>query len=210
MGEETSVCPSCGMPQRHGPGIIGTRMYCRYCGSALTQQGTFKVAAQPCENHPEAPSVGSCKECGGGFCEYCLYVLPRSERGYVCEKCLGEVIHRIRTNNVLRGLVVTAFLVSIPLSYAQSFAQYPFAFLMMLLVMAFPGIGSLFEPVEFYSLASKMHEFASSPGSVIVTCGNCGAVYHYAPDKIDSDNEVVCQNCNRIINMQGAPGQASY
>jgi DNA-directed RNA polymerase subunit RPC12/RpoP len=86
----------------------------------------------------------------------------------------------------------------IPLYTTSSVYSYGMFFVLYILVKLF----DVFRPVHLPLLASRIHEHVPNPDSVYVKCLNCGSAYHYGPDKVAPDLTVVCQNCNRTINLQ--------
>ncbi len=196
------VCPSCGAPQDNGSPSSGVQSFCRYCGSPLAFIGDVRKRTGPCQNHPDVPSAGTCKKCGGRFCENCLYVLREMRHEYVCEVCLDETKHRIRINRIFGALLTIVIAVAwIPLSTTQ----YVYPYLLFVAFYILEGLVGIFRPIEFPLLATKMHEFTPNPGSIYVKCLNCGSAYHYGPDKVEPNRTVVCQNCGRTINLEGEP-----
>jgi len=200
------VCPSCGVRQDDKLLGYGIQPVCRYCGSPLALSRDAKEETGPCQNHPDVQSVGACKECGGRFCENCLYVLRELKHEYVCETCLEGATHRTRNNRVLMGLVTIVIgVVYIPLSSTV----YVYSYGVLAVIYILEGLFSILRPVRFPLLASTMRELTPNPDAVYVKCLNCGSAYYYGPDKVGPDGTVVCQNCNRTINLQGDPNRIS-
>lgn len=202
--KRAAVCPSCGAPQDNGSPSSGVQSFCRYCGSPLAFIGDASKRTGPCQNHPDVPSAGTCKECGGRFCENCLYVLREHRHEYVCETCLEGTEHRVRIRRVFMALLTILLAVAwIPLSTTQ----YVYPYVVFVVIYILEGLFDIFRPVHFPLLATKMHEFTPDASSVYVKCLICGSAYHYGPDKVEPNRTVTCQNCNRMINLQGEPEQ---
>jgi DNA-directed RNA polymerase subunit RPC12/RpoP len=69
------------------------------------------------------------------------------------------------------------------------------------------GISGVMLLLFFLARPPLLSETVPQADSVYVKCLNCGAAHHYGADKVAPDRTVVCQNCNRTINLQGEPAE---
>jgi len=105
LERETLTCPFCGAPHR---GVIpsGTvQVKCKYCG------GTILVpsSAPCCPGHPEVLAVGLCNDCGGSYCDSCLYLAKIKEATlYLCPGCYKK---RVATGTTVAFVLLALCLV---------------------------------------------------------------------------------------------------
>ncbi len=86
--EEAFTCPMCGAPYRMLIPAGFVQVKCNYCGASVLVPPHLGGAVQQCPNHPDALAIGICNDCGGNFCDRCLYLFE--DRGgtlYLCSKC---------------------------------------------------------------------------------------------------------------------------
>lgn len=201
------VCPSCGTAQDDSLPEEASQVRCRSCGYSVALSSDIMGSTELCSNHFDALSVGTCHACGKRLCENCLYVHRTNKREYVCEACLEGTKRRDRVNRILVGVPMTIIMVYLfPLGTTWH-TSYPLYAILGIL----EGLWIIFGPIRYPLLAeqygNEANESIPSTYSVYVKCLNCGAAYHYGPDKVGPDVRVVCQNCNRTLDMDGAPIQ---
>jgi len=114
LERETLTCPFCGAPHREVIPADTVQVKCRYCG------GTILVpsSAPRCPNHPEVLAVGLCNNCGGSYCDSCLYLSNvKNATLYLCPNCFKNREAMGTTVTLILGslvLLLGFFLVLIP------------------------------------------------------------------------------------------------
>lgn len=152
-GESAFICPFCGAPYRELIPVGVVQVECRYCGATVLVPPRLGGAVQRCPNHPETLAVGLCSECGGNYCDRCLYRQETlAEPGqanaplkyYICPKCLEEKNARL-ARGYLRGgasgLVLSLFLFMVGLIFALETVGH--GLLVMSFVLFFVSLGVL-------------------------------------------------------------------
>ena len=210
MKREAFVCPYCGAPQPDRSEFEGIGSPCHFCGKPLSIFREVENTTGWCQNHPDVSSIGTCDKCGQEFCGDCLHVYRYLE--HVCEKCLEEMGAYGRMKKAIEGLIlVAAGMYLVPSPLGPHFLGFnAFAFLLLIV-----GLWLILWPTSYPLLADEINiadmcgnQFEICTGSIYVECLNCGAGYYYGPEKLGPDRMVVCQNCNRRINLQGEIDQS--
>jgi len=131
---ETLTCPFCGAPHR---GVIpsGTvQVKCEYCG------GTILVpsSASRCPNHPDVLAVGLCNDCGGSYCDSCLYLYKIKDATlHLCPSCFKKrKAKEVRVTLILGVLCLLIGFLNILVAPSLEAALRGFA----IFVFAFPAI----------------------------------------------------------------------
>lgn len=114
MEPETLICPFCYAPFREVVPSGTVQVRCRYCGGIIL----IPSMAPRCPNHPGVLIVGLCNDCGGSYCDGCLY-LQKVENAtlYLCPSCFKRREAKGTTVALIMGfllLLLGFFAVLIP------------------------------------------------------------------------------------------------
>lgn len=82
------ICPFCGGVYRESISLGTAQVKCKYCGGAILVPPHLGGAGWSCPNHPDVLAVGFCNDCGGRYCDACLYFYS-IEHGalHLCPAC---------------------------------------------------------------------------------------------------------------------------
>lgn len=85
---EMIICPFCGGVYRESISLGTAQVKCKYCGGDILVPPHFGGASSRCPNHPDVFAVGFCNDCGGRYCDACLYYYSL-EHGilHLCPAC---------------------------------------------------------------------------------------------------------------------------
>lgn len=85
---EMIICPFCGGVYREPISLGTAQVKCKYCGGTVLVPPHFGGEIWRCPNHPDVFAVGLCNDCGGRYCDSCLYFYSL-EQGtlHLCPDC---------------------------------------------------------------------------------------------------------------------------
>ena len=110
--EEAFACPMCGAPYKKliPAGVV--QVECNYCGASVLVPPHLGGALEQCLNHPDALAVGMCNDCGGSFCDRCLYVFEgRDGTLYLCSQCYKNRNSSNRLSYLVASPVVAVMII---------------------------------------------------------------------------------------------------
>ncbi len=82
-------------------------MKCKYCKGTILVPPQFGGGVFRCPNHPEVLAVGLCNDCGGNYCDNCLYLYDvRDGTLNLCSNCARKRETRGTTISLISGSLI--------------------------------------------------------------------------------------------------------
>jgi len=80
---------------------------CKYCKGTILVPPQFGGAVVRCPNHPDVLAVGLCNDCGGNYCDSCLYLYEvRDGTLHLCSNCVKKRETRGATVSLISGALI--------------------------------------------------------------------------------------------------------